>query len=124
MDDRNFRKIIEKALLDLPKEFAEKLENVSIVIADHPTQAQTETLKLKSKHDLLLGLYEGVPQTRRRGYGIGGSLPDKITIFKVPILMFSKTLDEVKRVVRETVIHELGHHFGMSEKEIRQASKS
>jgi len=124
VDDHNFQKIIEKELLDLPKEFAQKLENVSIVIADYPTQAQIETLRLKGKHDFLLGLYEGVPQTKRRGYGIGGTLPDKITIFKVPILMFSKTLDEVKHVVRDTVIHELGHHFGMSEKEIRQASKS
>ena len=124
MEDNKFQKIIRKALLNLPKEFAEKLENVSVVIADYPKHEHLETLKLKGKKGLLLGLYEGIPQVKRRGYGIGGALPDKITIFKIPILMVSKTLGELKQNVRDTVVHELGHHFGMSEEQIRNATDS
>jgi|SRR3989344_648275 len=123
MDDIEFNRLVEKAIEDLPKEFSEKLENVSIIIQDYPTRSQINNLMKRGEHGMLLGLYEGVPQTRRGNYGIGGSLPDKISIFKIPLLMISKTLEEVEKNVKDTVIHEIGHHFGMSESEIRKAQK-
>ena len=123
MDDIEFNRLVEKAIEDLPKEFSEKLENVSIIIQDYPTISQINNLMKRGEHGMLLGLYEGVPQTRRGNYGIGGSLPDKISIFKIPLLMISKTLEEVEKNVKDTVIHEIGHHFGMSESEIRKAQK-
>jgi predicted Zn-dependent protease with MMP-like domain len=120
MDDKDFEYLVEKALETIPEEFKEKLENVSVVVADWPSRYQ---LSKVGGRGFLLGLYEGVPQTRRGRYGVGGTLPDKITIFKIPILRISRSLDDVIRQVRETVIHEVGHHFGLNEKEIREAVK-
>jgi len=118
MDDKDFEYLVEKAIETIPEEFKEKLENVSIVTAEWPSRHQMANVGGKG---FLLGLYEGIPQTKRGRYGVGGTLPDKITIFKIPILRISRTLEEVIRKVRETVIHEVGHHFGLSETEIRRA---
>ena len=99
----------------MPKEFAEKLDNLNVVVADWPTPTQH-----RGKRGLLLGLYEGIPATRRGNrYGIGGAIPDKITIFKIPILMISKTREDIKKNIRDTVIHEIAHHFGLDEDAIR-----
>ena len=118
MDDKDFEYLVERALEDIPSEFKEILENVSIVTADWPSRYQMGKV---GGRGFLLGLYEGVPQTRRGRYGVGGTLPDKITIFKIPILRISRTPEDVIRQVRSTVIHEVGHHFGLSETEIRRA---
>ena len=118
MDSREFEQLVERALEDMPAEFKEKLENVSVVISDWPTRYQIEKV---GGGKTLLGLYEGVPQTRRGRYGVGATLPDKITIFKVPILQISRNFEEVIKHVRDTVIHEIGHHFGLSETDIRKA---
>jgi len=118
MDDKDFEYLVEKAIETIPEEFKEKLENVSIVTTDWPSRYQLAKVGGKG---FLLGLYEGVPQTKRGMYGVGGTLPDKITIFKIPILRISRTLEDVIRQVRSTVIHEVGHHFGLSEVEIRKA---
>jgi len=98
------------------EEFTEKLENVSVVVEDYPNQHQ---LKKVGTGGMLLGLYEGVPKTKRGRYGIGATLPDKITIFKIPILAISRSIEQLKENVRNTVIHEIAHHFGMSEARIR-----
>ncbi len=122
MDDETFERIVDEAVESLPNEFLDKLENVSVVTQDWPTPFQLRKLRIKSGHNhLLFGLYEGVPQTRRRSYGIGGALPDKITIFKIPHLMVTRTLKDLEKRVRSTVMHEIGHHFGMSEERIRKA---
>lgn len=122
MDDETFDKIVDEAVELLPSEFLEKLENVSIITADWPSPHQLQKLKIKSGHNhLLFGLYEGIPQTRRRSYGIGGPLPDKITIYKIPHLMVSRSMEQLVKRVRSTVMHEVGHHFGMSEEQIRKA---
>ncbi len=116
MDDQEFEKLIGEALDSLPKEFAKKLENVGVTFENWPNPAQIAKLRL-GRRSLLFGLYEGVPLTQRRNYT--GVLPDKITIFKYPILMVSRTPDDVRERVRRTVIHEIGHHFGLSDKELR-----
>lgn len=124
MEDKEFEKIVKKAVKDIPEEFVEKLENVDIFIQDWPNTHQVENLRKKGHgKGLVFGLYEGIPQTRRARYGLGGPLPDKITIFKVPTLMVSKSYNELVRNVQDTVIHEIGHHFGMNEKEIANAMK-
>lgn len=110
-----FEKLVNEALDTLPKEFAEKLDNVSITIQEEPTYYQMRKMRL-FPNSLLFGLYEGVPQTKRGHYS--GVLPDKITIFKNPILFVSKTAEDVKEQVRKVVMHEIGHHFGLSDEEL------
>lgn len=110
-----FDKLVDEAIKSIPKEFRDKFDNVDVFIEDWPTWEQLRKLGA----GLLLGLYEGVPQTRRGRYGIGPTLPDRITIFRGPIIRIAKSSTHIKKLVKETVLHEVGHHFGMSEEEIR-----
>jgi len=121
MDDSDFENAIAQAVSDLPQEFKEKLDNVAIVAADWPTGTQLEVLTKRDERGLLLGLYQGIPQTKRRNYGVGPTLPDKITIFKYPLLRISRSYEEAIANIKATVIHEIAHHFGMSEDDIRKA---
>lgn len=121
MDDEEFESLVDGAIDSIPSEFREKLENVSIFVEDFPNIYQREKLQGKGYRGLLLGLYEGVPHTKRGRYGVGGTLPDKITIFRRPILAIARSSEHLKDLVRKTVIHEIAHHFGMSEEAIRKA---
>ena len=103
-------------MLWISKEFAEKLQNVGVTFENWPSPMQITKLRL-NRRSLLFGLYEGIPLTKRGNYS--GVLPDKITIFKNPILMVSRSPEDVRQRVRRTVIHEIGHHFGLSDKELR-----
>ncbi|MGD8744315.1 MAG: metallopeptidase family protein [Candidatus Woesebacteria bacterium] len=123
MQDEDFRELIDESIDTLPKEFLEKLENVSVTFSDWPTPFQLSKLRKRGQGGFLLGLYEGIPQTKRRNYGVGGTLPDKITIFKFPLLTISKDIESLKQNVKNTVIHEIAHHFGMNEEEIRKRGK-
>ena len=116
MDDEEFEKLVGEALDDLPKQFAEKLENVAVTVADSPSPFQRWRAKI-SPWGLLFGLYEGVPQTRRGIYY--SAPPDKITIFKNAILRVSRTPEEIREKVRQVVIHEIGHHFGLSDAQLK-----
>ena len=122
MDDQEFGKLIEKAVKNIPEEFLKQIENVSIVIEDSPSRKQLDRLN-PGGGGMLLGLYEGVPKTKRRGYGIGGTLPDKITIFKMPMLTLSRSYDDLIEIVKNTVWHEMAHHFGMDESAVRRAER-
>lgn len=105
-----FRQQVDLIVKEMPLEFRSKLDNVNFFIEqglDKPN---------------LLGLYEGVPHTRRGRYGIGGAVPDKITIFVYPILSRARSENDLTKMIKETLYHEIGHHFGMSEEEIRRAS--
>jgi len=117
MDEQRFRELVKEALDSLPKEFAEKLDNVSVVVDDFPTPFQLSKSKLPP-YTLLLGLYEGVPQTKRGNYY--SSIPDKITIFKNAIERVAGDDDQIRAQVRVTVIHEIGHHFGLSEEDLKK----
>src|SRR3990167_7809333 len=123
MNDEDFEKLVEEALLNVPKHFLDLLENVSVVTQNWPNRHQAEQIYKRGSRGLLLGLYEGIPKIKRRGYGIGGQLPDKITIFKMPVLMVARGPDEIERVVKDTVIHEIAHHFGLSDEEIHKAKR-
>ena len=124
MEDKDFEKIIDKATSELPKEFRENLDNVELFTEDWPTDKQLNYFRKRGDMGMLLGLYQGVPQTKRRSYGVGMTLPDKITIFKIPILRISRDLRELIDNVKSVVEHELAHHFGMSEAEIRDIENS
>lgn len=117
MDEERFKQLVSEALDSLPKEFAEKMNNVSVTIDDVPTDYQLRKAKI-APNMLLFGLYEGVPQTKRGVYY--SSIPDKITIFKNAILRVCSTEEEIRAQVRSTVIHEIGHHFGLSEEDLRK----
>ena len=122
-----FEKITEEAIADIPKKFLSKLENVEIVIENYPSQYQIDKVfgsrkerEFYEKNKFsILGLYEGIPQTKR--YHYGGVVPDKITIFKKPIERKSSSLQDLREIIRNTVWHEIAHHFGLSEEEVRKA---
>jgi predicted Zn-dependent protease with MMP-like domain len=109
MQDEEFEAIVNQSLEELPKEFASQLDNVEVVIEEWPLDAQGRP------HAGLLGLYHGVPKIDRNTMPM---LPDKITIYKGPLLMISHTVDEAKKNIKNTVLHELGHHFGLTDEEL------
>jgi len=118
MTIERFEELVNEGIKAIPKEFLAKLDNVDIVIENEPTSEQLEKLRIR-KDSFLFGLYEGIPKIKRWGYG--QVLPDKITIFKNPIEKIARSEEEIKKVVRDIVWHEIAHHFGMDEKEVRKA---
>ena len=122
MDDETFKSLVEESLEEIPGEFNKLLQNVVIIIETNPTPLQLRKLGFRGR-GLLLGLYEGLPKTKRGKYGIGGNLPDKITIFKQPIESLSQNISDIKTLVADTVKHEIAHHFGMDEDAIRKTKK-
>jgi predicted Zn-dependent protease with MMP-like domain len=114
-----FEQLVAEVLDSLPEKFGGKLQNVAIVVEDWPNTHHLLAGKVKPGMTLF-GLYEGVPQTKRGQYM--AVLPDKISIFAGPILMAAgQNMNEIRKQIQSTVLHEIGHHFGMSEKEIREA---
>ncbi|MFH0969092.1 MAG: metallopeptidase family protein [Patescibacteria group bacterium] len=114
-----FKGIVETGVADIPDRFLQKLNNVSVVIEGEPAPEQIGKFNLRHGWTLF-GLYEGVPQISR-GSNYGLVLPDKITIFQKPIEQAARNLDDVKEIVKNTVWHEIAHHFGMNEAEVRQS---
>jgi predicted Zn-dependent protease with MMP-like domain len=118
MHREKFEALVARAIDNLPPEFQRKLENVDIVIENWPTPGQLRQAK-HSHPTQLLGLYQGVPQTRRgRRYGL--VLPDKISIFQKPIEAQCRFGDEIEAKIEEVVHHEIAHHFGLDEKTLRK----
>ncbi|MFC1901955.1 metallopeptidase family protein [Chloroflexota bacterium] len=118
MEKERFEQLVVKAVDSLPDEFLARMENIDVVVADQPTPRQLSELD-KKRGETLLGLYEGVPLTKRSRY-YGMVAPDKITIFQKPIEACcrhdAKIIAEIQRVVR----HEIAHHFGISDARLRQ----
>jgi len=118
MDRERFEWLVAKAVDSLPDEFHSKLENIDVVVAEQPTPSQLAEVGLK-RSETLLGLYQGVPLTKRsRHYGMVA--PDKITIFQKPIEAECKNDTEVKAEIRRVVQHEIAHHFGTGDARLRQ----
>jgi len=118
MQREKFEALVVRAIDNLPPEFQRKLENVDIVVENWPTPWQLRQVK-QSHPAQLLGLYQGVPQTRRgRRYGL--VLPDKISIFQKPIEAQCRIGDEIEVKIGEVVRHEIAHHFGLDEKTLRK----
>lgn len=111
MSDEQFDALITKAMDELPQEYIRGLQNVAIVMADEPDDIQKQKLKLRHDH-LLLGLYEGVPLPRRTG-NESGILPDKITLFKLPILAVTHDEHSLFEQIKRTLWHEIAHYYGL-----------
>lgn len=117
MAGSRFKELVDEALDSIPPHFREAMQNIAIVIEQEPTPAQLESVGLDPAEDTLLGLYEGTPLTER-GWGHGNVLPDKITLFQRPIEDESEDENDLVVAIGETLIHEIGHYFGLSEEEI------
>jgi predicted Zn-dependent protease with MMP-like domain len=113
-----FERLVAEALNDLPETFRDRLENVEVVVEDWP-DAETMRLAEVRHRAYLLGFYHGVPQTKRtHRYGL--VLPDKISIYRQPILMRCQTAEEVRRAIRAVLRHEVGHHFGLDDDRLQE----
>jgi len=121
MDSQRFEWLVARAIESLPEEFQERLENIDVVVADEPTRAQLRELGRK-RGESLLGLYEGVPLTRR-SHGYGFVIPDKVTIFQRPIESICKNDTQIIAEVQRVVRHEIAHHFGISDDRLRDLGR-
>lgn len=110
-----FEALVAKALDDLPEEFAELLDNVAVVVEEEPDPEDLKALGMEPGEELL-GLYQGVPLDQRGGFY--SALPDRVVIYRGPILRQCTTRREVIREIGDTVVHELGHHFGLEEEDL------
>ena len=111
-----FSELVQEAIDRIPRRFARAIHNVAIVIEDEPSDELLDEMEIE-EDGTILGLYQGTPLTERSGYG--NTLPDRITLFQGPIEdECGDDEDEIFVAVGETLIHELGHYFGMAEHEI------
>jgi predicted Zn-dependent protease with MMP-like domain len=111
-----FEKLVGEALDGLPAELAEAVENVSVTIEVEPSAEELEAVGLDPRQDTLFGLYQGVTLPER---GLGyTSLPDRIVVYRLPILEACDSREQIVEEVRLTVRHELGHYFGLDEDEL------
>lgn len=109
-----FARLVRQAMDDIPEPFRSKMRNVDILVEDEPDARQQAE---NDRADELLGLYEGVPLTER---GLEPLLPDRITIFRKPIEAISASPAKQRDIVRSTVIHEIAHHFGISDERLHE----
>jgi predicted Zn-dependent protease with MMP-like domain len=122
VDPAEFERLVEEALDSLPERFASLLDNVVVVVEEEPHGSDLDVLHENHDHDHdhgpgeLLGIYRGTPMTRRSYDSF--RMPDQIAIFRGPILRVSRSRSDAHRQIRETVIHELGHYFGLSDEEM------
>jgi predicted Zn-dependent protease with MMP-like domain len=118
MTREKFRTLVDEALELIPEEFRDAMRNIAIVVEQEPTRTQLQGVGIEPP-DTLLGLYEGTPLTERQ-WAHGNVLPDKVTLFQGPIEDASEDEDDVVVAIGETLIHEIGHYFGLSEEEIEE----
>lgn len=112
MKREEFELVVKKALNGLPNEIASRLENIEITVEERPQGSSAKKM-------LLLGLYQGIPLDKR-GHYYAGVLPDKITLYQKNIEAVCSSEDEMIMQIQKTLLHELGHYFGLSEKRLRQ----
>ena len=115
---REFEELVLLAVKRLPKFFKKKMKNVDVVVEERASRDLLSEMGIRSPSELL-GLYQGIPLDRR-GFYYGNVLPDKITLFQIPIELMCQTKEEVEEKVKEVVIHEVGHYFGLSDKRLRE----
>ena len=118
LSDEEFDRLITRAMDELPQKYIKGLDNVAIVYADDPDEYQQAKAHL-NEHSLLLGLYEGIPLTKR-GASYNFVLPDKITLFKNPILRVSHTVEQLFEQIKRTLWHEIAHYYGLDHDRIHE----
>jgi predicted Zn-dependent protease with MMP-like domain len=118
MEREKFEQSVIESLKDLPKFFKKKMENISIIIEDFPS-LEVQNQMHHGPYGLL-GLYQGIPYTKRNTW-YANVMPDKIIIYQKPIENIAKSEQEIKELVRKVVMHEIGHYYGLSDQELRKA---
>jgi predicted Zn-dependent protease with MMP-like domain len=113
-----FRRLVEEALEEIPPRFRAAMRNVAVVVEEEPSPELLDEMEI-GPDDTLFGLYQGIPLTER-SWGHGNALPDRISIYQFPIEDACAGDEEIRDCIAETVIHEFGHYFGMSEEEIEE----
>jgi len=122
MDRERFEELVAKAIETLPDEFLSRLENIDVVVEDYPTKSQLASVGLR-RGQTLLGLYEGVPLTKRSSH-YGLVPPDKITIFQKPIEAKCRYNAEITAEIQRVVKHEIAHHFGIGDARLEQIDRN
>ena len=118
MNRAAFERLVTEAVALIPKRFRREIRNLALVVEEEPSPALLEEMEIEPP-DSLYGLYQGTPLTERR-WDYGNTLPDRITLYQRPIEEDCEDEDEVRAVIGETLIHEVGHYFGLSEEEIEE----
>ena len=116
MTREHFDRLVAQAVRGIPKRFRDEMDNVAVVVEDRPSLELLNEMEL-APPDTLYGLYQGTPLPERE-WAHGNMLPDRVTIYQQPIVEDTEDDDAVIRAIGETVIHEFGHYFGLSEEEI------
>ena len=118
MQREKFESLVADALASIPRRFRDAMSNVAIVVEDEPSRELLREMEIEPP-DTLLGLYQGTPLTERR-WDYGNTLPDRILIFQGPHEREADDDDDLVASIAETLIHEIGHYFGLSEEEIEE----
>ncbi len=112
-----FEGLVARALDTLPRKYQQLLKNIALVVEEEPSDEVLEELELDSRDDLL-GLYTGTAIGQESFFDTGMQLPARVVIYRGPILRLCETREEVVEEVRDTVVHEIGHHFGLEDEEM------
>lgn len=112
-----FEDLVRKAVDGLPAQYRRLLKNVTVVVEEYPSREVLDEMELESEDDLL-GLYTGTAKSGESFFDPAGHLPARVIIYRGPILRLCRTKDEVIQEVRDTVAHEIGHHFGLDDDEM------
>jgi predicted Zn-dependent protease with MMP-like domain len=118
LTEGEFEELVADAVASLPHEILQHMNNVAVTVADWPSPDELRRSRL-GRGSLLFGLYEGVPLTKRGGH-YNLVAPDRIIIFRGPLQNVFRTPDALQQQIRRTVVHEIAHHFGLSEARIRE----
>lgn len=118
MTRAEFERLVAEAVMLIPKRFRREMNNLALVVEEEPSTDLLCELEIEPP-DSLYGLYQGTPLPER-SWAFGNALPDRITIFQRPIEEDCEDEDEMRAVIGETLIHEVGHYFGLSEEEIEE----
>ena len=117
MDSKKFERCVEKAVDSIPEAFASYLDNVVFMVEPEPDRETLASMDMDHPEELL-GLYQGDPLTER-GFDSWGMLPDRIVLYQRPIELYSEDFGEpLVKVIRDTILHEVGHFFGLSEEDL------
>lgn len=121
MEKEEFESIAQEVFDSLPEAFRHNIENVHIVVEETPEPHAMQKAGVRSG-SMLLGLYEGIPLNKRgTAYGMYPAIPDKITLYKHNIESVARSDEGIRAKIREVLIHEIAHYFGMNEEEVRNA---
>ena len=115
VEPSRFRQLVADALDSIPEDLGRMMDNVAVFVEDWPTAEQ-----LGDRQGTLLGLYEGVDLTRRSPLSYGAVMPDRITIFRGPVTAHARSEEELRDLVTTTIVHEVAHHFGISDARLEE----